>query len=323
MLQTTRFSQIQTKRCRGGARSTTSDGNDLRSPRRRAPPLPATVRQRIARNGQVLTANGGATSSQQRSRLLTTGGRTVCRKTSGGLADDERVAYQRDLAAGERDRQRRDAAAGADLPRRDSPTTRLDVPAAPTSVAPSPPSGGDELQRPSGAGVNTAIPYLYRDAANYKQHQRLVLPGAITAAARAALAARLHLGCYFKPSWWGWKTRGNAGTPATTTTRPGTNCVSTRSASPTTSRTVTACTPTSTSSWPGSAPQTGTPDRTRPSPCKTCRRPRRRRVRPPTLNRPHHPRQPSEPGGLCRSCTPPGRRPRWTPSPPAHRPLLG
>jgi hypothetical protein len=33
-------------------------------------------------NGQVLTQPGGGTSSHQRSRLLTTSGRTVCRKTS-------------------------------------------------------------------------------------------------------------------------------------------------------------------------------------------------------------------------------------------------
>jgi len=36
-------------------------------------------------NGQVLTAAGRGTSSNQRSRLLTTSGRTVCRKTSKGL----------------------------------------------------------------------------------------------------------------------------------------------------------------------------------------------------------------------------------------------
>ena len=35
-------------------------------------------------NGQVLTATGRGTTSQQRSRLLTTSGRTVCRKTSKG-----------------------------------------------------------------------------------------------------------------------------------------------------------------------------------------------------------------------------------------------
>ena len=44
----------------------------------------AARRRHRRSNGQVLTAQTRGTSSQQRSRLLTTSGRTVCRKTSTG-----------------------------------------------------------------------------------------------------------------------------------------------------------------------------------------------------------------------------------------------
>ena len=59
--------------------------------------------------------------------------------------------------------------------------------------------------------MNTAIDYMYRDASNYKLHDRRVFPGEITDAERDAIAAHLgHLEVdwvvgYFIPVQLGWE----------------------------------------------------------------------------------------------------------------------